>query len=89
MRPEKKRSIDYAMPNVNQCTVCHDGGSAGAVPLGPNARNLNRGDQLARWVQAGYLKGLPATRRQHSARQVSGMIRTAAPWPSVRGRIWM
>ncbi len=54
-----ERTIDYSMPNVNQCSVCHDGGSEGAIPLGPTARNLNRGDQLARWVQAGYLTGLP------------------------------
>jgi uncharacterized repeat protein (TIGR03806 family) len=55
-----EQAIDYHMPNVNQCSACHDGGSEGAIPLGPAARNLNRGDQLARWVQAGYLTGLPA-----------------------------
>lgn len=46
---------DYEIPNVNQCAVCHQNG----VPLGPTARDLNHGDQLARWVQAGYLKGAP------------------------------
>lgn len=49
------RSFDYRIPNVNQCGACHETGA----PLGPTARNLNRGDQLARWVKAGYLGGVP------------------------------
>ncbi len=48
-------AVDYPLPNVNQCAACHDQGA----PLGPTAANLNHGDQLARWVRAGYLKGAP------------------------------
>lgn len=59
---------DYTIPNVNQCSLCHDGGSEGAAPLGVTARNLNRtvayagsrANQLAEWTQIGYLKGTPA-----------------------------
>lgn len=50
-----EHSTEYTIPNVNQCAVCHENG----VPLGPTAANLNHGDQLARWVSAGYLKRLP------------------------------
>lgn len=59
----KKQSIDYAVPNVNQCKGCHsyDGQF---VPIGLTARQLNRhtpsGDnQLTRWQQEGRLS-LPA-----------------------------
>jgi uncharacterized repeat protein (TIGR03806 family) len=46
-----ERSTDYSIPNVNQCTVCHDHGA----PLGPTARNL----RLDRWENARYLSSLP------------------------------
>jgi hypothetical protein len=37
-----KRSISYAVPNVNQCKGCHD--SKGALtPIGPKARNIASG----------------------------------------------
>jgi uncharacterized repeat protein (TIGR03806 family) len=51
----QQHATDYAIPNVNQCAVCHLDGA----PLGPTARNLNRGDQLLQWTRAGYLKGAP------------------------------
>ncbi len=53
----QEHATDYQIPNVNQCTLCHQDGA----PLGPTARNLNRGDQLLRWTRAGYLRGVPAT----------------------------
>jgi uncharacterized repeat protein (TIGR03806 family) len=59
------RSIDYAVPNVNQCKQCHQ--AAGAdTPIGPTAGNLNGGldghgaNQLQDWAAAGRLEGLPA-----------------------------
>ena len=58
-------SIDYAVPNVNQCKQCHLQGSA-VTPIGPTAGNLNgglegRGDnQLITWAAADRLAGLPA-----------------------------
>lgn len=33
------RTVDYAVPNTNQCKGCHDVGGA-LVPIGPKARNL-------------------------------------------------
>jgi uncharacterized repeat protein (TIGR03806 family) len=62
-----EHTTDYSIPNVNQCSVCHDGGSEGTVPLGVTARNLNRtvaypagtANQLAHWTEIGYLKGAP------------------------------
>jgi uncharacterized repeat protein (TIGR03806 family) len=46
-----ERSTDYSIPNVNQCTICHDQGA----PLGPTARNV----RLGQWKDARYLGGLP------------------------------
>lgn len=52
------RTFEYAIPNANQCKGCHEKAKA-MTPLGPKARNLNRGGQLVRWQQAGYLAGAP------------------------------
>jgi uncharacterized repeat protein (TIGR03806 family) len=59
-------TIDYVIPNVNQCKECHEK-SKTTVPIGPKARNLNkdyqyadgRANQLAYWTRIGYLKGAP------------------------------
>lgn len=63
-------TIDYVIPNQNQCKECHDKSKA-MVPIGPKARNLNkdfdypggRANQLAYWTRIGYLKGAPAPDR--------------------------
>jgi len=49
----------YAVPNVNQCKECHATGSDVTL-IGPKARNLNDGVQLAAWVKAGLLDRAPA-----------------------------
>ena len=53
------KPIDYAVPNVNQCKECHalDGAM---TPIGPKARNLNDGVQLASWASAGRIDRLPS-----------------------------
>jgi uncharacterized repeat protein (TIGR03806 family) len=59
-------TINYAIPNANQCKECHDK-SKSAVPIGPKARNLNkdfeypegRENQLTHWTRIGYLRGAP------------------------------
>ena len=59
-------TIDYVIPNTNQCKGCHDR-SKTVTPIGPKARNLNkdfsypegRFNQLAYWTKVGYLKGAP------------------------------
>lgn len=54
----KKMSMDYVVPNVNQCKGCHsyDGQF---VPIGITARQLNRtvdgANQLMAWKEAGRL----------------------------------
>ena len=61
------RTIDYAVPNANQCKQCHLSGDA-VTPIGPRARNLNvsfayavgRENQLAHWTRTGVLCGAPA-----------------------------
>jgi uncharacterized repeat protein (TIGR03806 family) len=66
----KEKSINYIVPNVNQCMGCHENNKV-MLPIGPKARNLNRdfnyGDgvenQLKRWSKLGYLKGAPAPER--------------------------
>jgi len=60
-------TIDYAIPNTNQCKGCHDRSKV-VTPIGLKARNLNkdfdypegRANQLAYWTRIGYLKGAPA-----------------------------
>ncbi len=62
----EKMTIDYVIPNVNQCKECHEKSKA-TVPIGPKARNLNkdyeypegRENQLAHWARIGYLNGVP------------------------------
>ena len=55
-----QRSISYAIPNQNQCKECH--ALAGRVtPIGPKARNLNDGHQLAGLVAADMLDKAPAS----------------------------
>ncbi len=58
-------SINYAVPNRNQCKECHRVGDA-LMPIGPKARNLNHVgpagvNQLADWTERGILAGAPAT----------------------------
>jgi len=57
----------FRIPNRNQCVQCHEIGDE-LIPLGPmHAKYLNKDydydvgtlNQLQRWTQAGYLKGLP------------------------------
>lgn len=60
------RTVDYAVPNQNQCKECHQLDKT-LQPIGPKARNLN-GDfayaagtenQLAHWSRLGLLSGAP------------------------------
>lgn len=60
------RTVDYAVPNQNQCKECHQLDKT-LVPIGLKARNLN-GDfayaegpenQLAHWARKGLLAGAP------------------------------
>ena len=51
--------VSYKVPNANQCKECH--ALDGSITLiGPKARNLNDGAQLAAWVKAGLLDRAPA-----------------------------
>lgn len=62
----RKLSIDYAVPNVNQCQGCHERAKA-MTPIGLQARHLNRDfayaegpeNQLARLTRLGMVKGAP------------------------------
>jgi uncharacterized repeat protein (TIGR03806 family) len=61
------RTVDYAVPNQNQCKECHQLDKA-LTPIGPKARNLNgdyayaegRENQLVHWSRLGVLEGAPA-----------------------------
>ena len=63
----KKRSLQYSVPNVNQCKGCHSFNKQ-IVPIGPSARQLNhqissksgKVAQLEHWRQQGLIEGLPA-----------------------------
>jgi uncharacterized repeat protein (TIGR03806 family) len=59
-----KLSINYSVPNKNQCKECHQSGGV-FQPIGPKARNLNHVgpagvNQLADWSAKGILAGAPA-----------------------------
>lgn len=59
------QSIEYRVPNQNQCKTCHQLGDA-IAPIGPKARNLNHAgpygaNQLADWQARGLLKGVSET----------------------------
>lgn len=64
----KKRELEYAVPNANQCKGCHKHGGK-TRPIGPTSRQLNGSfdyvdgaeNQLERWKKLGVLTGLPAT----------------------------
>ncbi|WP_428667898.1 SO2930 family diheme c-type cytochrome [Runella sp.] len=62
----KKRTIQYTMPNLNQCKGCHNRNEQ-LQPIGPSARQLNgdfqygvKENQLVHWQKAGILTGMPA-----------------------------
>jgi len=60
------RTVDYAVPNQNQCKECHQLDKT-LTPIGPKARNLNGTfaysegpeNQLAHWSRLGLLTGAP------------------------------
>lgn len=57
-RDGKQMHVDYVVPNTNQCKGCHsfDGKF---VPVGVNAAQLNRNNQLQLWADSGRLSQLP------------------------------
>ncbi len=62
----KKTSLEYMIPNLNQCKGCHsyDGQF---VPIGITARQLNRNNltgqnQLALWTERGWIQGFDTTK---------------------------
>ncbi len=62
-----KQSVDYKIPNLNQCKGCHNQNEK-LLPIGPSARQLNGrlayGDstenQLLHWQRLGMLTSMPA-----------------------------
>ena len=60
------RSVNYQVPNANQCLNCHSQNKT-FVPIGPTAQNMNRPhpdnseltNQLVHLQQSGMLNGLP------------------------------
>ena len=64
------QSINYIIPNKNQCKSCHLNGKK-QVPIGPKVRNLNKTfsygngavNQLDKWASVGYLTGYDPSSR--------------------------
>jgi uncharacterized repeat protein (TIGR03806 family) len=67
-----ERTLDYRVPNANQCKGCHRVDGERMTPIGPRAAQLNRErdydasgegggveNQLARWARLGLLEGAP------------------------------
>lgn len=62
------RTVNYIVPNANQCKGCHENVDKGIQPIGPRARHLNKDfvyhdgiteNQLAHWTRLGALEGAP------------------------------
>lgn len=62
------RTLQYNVPNANQCKECHREQIKVTGPLGPKARHLNKTypypggieNQLSHWSRVGILTGAPA-----------------------------
>lgn len=52
-------TINYSVPNQNQCKTCHQAGDA-LTPIGPKARNLGA-EQVMALAEAGQLTGMPVS----------------------------
>lgn len=66
-RTGHSRTLNYSMPNLNQCKGCHNKNEK-MTPIGPSARQLN-GDfmysgstenQLVHWQKVGMISSLPS-----------------------------
>jgi uncharacterized repeat protein (TIGR03806 family) len=75
-------TINYSVPNQNQCKTCHQAG-ADIAPIGPKARNLNHNSQLEDWVAKGLLDRLPS-----DAPAAPAMFDVALPLEA-RARAWL
>jgi uncharacterized repeat protein (TIGR03806 family) len=54
----KLQRINYSIPSQPQCKSCHDLNGQ-RMPIGPTARQLNKGDQLQKWDQQGLIAEFP------------------------------
>ncbi|MGD2134080.1 MAG: hypothetical protein PVI23_14905, partial [Maricaulaceae bacterium] len=82
-------TLNYAIPNRNQCKSCHQSGDD-IEPIGPSARNLNHDgplgiNQLADWSERGILSGAPASA---DAPHVPDAFDESAPL-DLRARAWL
>ena len=83
----KPVSIDYRVPNQNQCKTCHQHGDE-IAPIGPKARNLNHDgphdvNQLEDWTKRGILN-----RVDQQAQTVPNVFDASAPLGS-RARAYL
>lgn len=91
----KRIEHKYFEPNANQCLLCHSE-DGNYVPIGPNARNLNRDglsnwhgqNQLRGWTTAGILKGTPPAKSlpelpDYQDRQTGSNSERARAWLDV------
>ncbi|MDX2249255.1 MAG: SO2930 family diheme c-type cytochrome [Bacteroidia bacterium] len=95
-RKGKKISLEYAMPNLNQCKGCHNTDGK-LVPIGPSARQLNhplekdRGieiaNQLVYWSENNILLGLPEDASEIP--QIAVWDNPASGTEDERARAWL
>ena len=55
----QRRTNNYVVPSVNDCKGCHFKGEK-IQPIGPQAKHLNRSEQLQQWQKMGILKNMPS-----------------------------
>ena len=89
----RTRSVNYIIPNANQCKGCHKSGEV-MTPIGPRARQLNGEfayatgveNQLEFWTNHGVLEGAP------SASEAPRLARWSDPKSGTlddRARAWL
>lgn len=67
----ERRAVEYRVPSVTECGLCHWTDSRTLAPIATKAAQLNRpavppgepANQLARWQRSGLLKDLPPIER--------------------------
>lgn len=58
-RDGQSRTNNYVVPSVNDCKGCHFKNNK-IQPIGPQAKHLNRSQQLQQWQQMGILSKVPS-----------------------------
>ena len=89
------QSINYIIPNMNQCKGCHQNYKNEFLPIGPKARNLNTiyeydngiiENQITYWNDLGYFKEIP---QNHEIPKIAKWNDPESGTLNQRARAWL